>query len=261
MNPTHNQLPITLTTVQPLKLPNTLITIPFDVHFTDPNYIEKMKENVDFGDNIRHKPDDCICIYFQNINGIYTENSWSHFESSVNLQAQFQIDIAGLVETNIFWTPKSRRSINRILRTQNHKIHSTISNSNEIPESVFQPGGTVTITNGTLVNHILGTDNDPTDLGRWTGIHLHGQGNRTIAIITAYCPRKTGGNTTCHSQQLRLLQKQLNKIDIDPRAIMITDLTKHIQKLRANHIEVIIQWDANNSVDSKELQQFLQNKN
>ena len=57
--------------------------------------------NEPWGDQFNDKSMNTIRVYFQNINGIIYKKSWDKWKEIVDVINEHNIDVAGLVETNI----------------------------------------------------------------------------------------------------------------------------------------------------------------
>jgi hypothetical protein len=169
-----------------------------------------------------------------------------------------KVDIIGLAETNIAWNDKHKRDANS--QTIKHYKKSHIiqtSSSIETSYSSYQPGGAATITTGNYTGRIESAINDPSGLGRWSGFKLRCTNHKFLYIITAYCPHidYKHGSDTCYQQQWRILRNQSN-VNPEPRCQMLYDLKILIFKIHEAQGNIILQWDANNKLESNELQEF-----
>ncbi len=200
------------------------------------------------------KDNNTIRIYFQNINGA-NSNQWSDWESANQYLAMNHFDIAGYAETNIPWTQQQRNTANAIARRHHQQVAMHTCTSNDHSTSNYQPGGVACITLGKWTGRITERFQDNTGMGRWTGFCLQGKDNIRISIITAYRAVKTTGASTSYMQQWRTIRNHPttnydNKTP-EPRSQMIKDLSKEINNRKRQQHEILLLWDANESIDTK----------
>lgn len=176
----------------------------------------------------------------------------------MKIMHQNKVDILGFAETNIAWNEKHIREANSKTLKHYNKSHIQISSSLETSSSYYQPGGTATVITDNYTGRIDSSLNDPSGLGRWSGFKLRCKANKFLYIITAYCPHidYKSGSDTCYQQQWRLLRDTTN-VNPEPRRQMLYDLKQLIGKIHETHGEIILQWDANNHIESNELQEFM----
>ena len=164
------------------------------------------------------------------------------------------IDCLGIVETNINW--KNQVVQNQVIHTLRKYWRKTIIKGSSNQTSNFHtylPGGTLTL----LGNHWTGGGRayeDPSGMGRWTEVGIHGRQNRQVRIITVYrVPHTTiaqaGTNTSFYNQWHYLRRKGDPKPD--PRSQLLTDLGHHIQQLTQDHIDSLILMDANEAYSDR----------
>jgi hypothetical protein len=201
------------------------------------------------GDPFQHtKRTNTIRLYFQNINGIST-NQWEDLRhSSLQLQ-KFNIDIVGFAETNISLNHTNRSYAQAQIRRFTKQAHISTSCSLDTGPTDYQPGGVCTGVLGKCTGRIVETFTDPSGLGRWAGHLLIGSGTSSIAVITAYRPIRSQGIGTTYQQQWRLL-RHAEKENPEPRAQLLHDLAATIKNWTNKKYEVILMWDANESLDN-----------
>ena len=169
--------------------------IPFRRH-EDPHVLRS------YGDSITNaKQPRTIRIYFQNIKGLSYTTTREDSKYVFNHLANLQVDIAGLAETNSAWQHQFLRNelifASRSIGAGNVTRTSFASPSKTIDlvpcDEIFQAGGSITTTLGTWVTTVFGPDiQDPTGLGRWSGMHYRGKHHNVLSVITGY--RTCAGN-------------------------------------------------------------------
>ena len=73
--------------------------------FLTDDYI--INSNESWGDSFTLKTDNTIRVYFQNIHGLFHQQSWNKWKEIVDMCHHHHIDVAGLVETNLNWSPSN----------------------------------------------------------------------------------------------------------------------------------------------------------
>lgn len=227
-------------------------------HITTINRARNLKENIPFGDNMQIKDKQTTRFYFQNIRGARKLGTWNDWNVSMEYLNRHEVDIIGFAETNINWQENHLNSAQYNTLCHYNKSNISTSSSLDIPASYHQPGGTSTIITNNHVGRIVSSISDDTGLGRWSGFKLRKKDNKHVYIITAYCPHidYKYGYDTCYQQQWRLL-RNLDHTKPEPRKQMLYDLKNLILAIVDKHDDVILQWDANNNLESNELHEFM----
>ena len=171
---------------------------------------KKYTSNESWGDQLNDKAHHTIRIYFQNINGIIYKKSWDKWKETVDILNEHNIDVAGLVETNINWNPTNCSIAQSILRVRNKNSVMQNSHSDEPTTSSYQPGGMSLILQNNLIGAIDSNGNDDRGLGRWSFSIINGKQHHKLVIITAYrlTHDNIPGDDTVYAQQYRLLRRQ-----------------------------------------------------
>jgi hypothetical protein len=129
-------------------------------------------DNYPFGDLINKKANSTVPIYYKNINGANTYNSWNTWDQAFKTTNELEIDIVGYTETNINWNEKNRSYARSICHKHNKAINIHTSSSIEATKTTYQPGGTATILTGNITGRSTGQINDKSGMGRWSGFRL-----------------------------------------------------------------------------------------
>jgi hypothetical protein len=139
------------------------------------------------------KRDTSLRIFFQNIKGLSHTPSGEDYNYYCQQFRDLQIDVAGLAETNTAWqhqilrqafTSKARRVGEGMSKTSFGSPTTTIDRIP--PQETFQAGGSLTVCFGSWTTSIFGHDiQDPTGLGRWSGLTFRGKHDNALSIITA----------------------------------------------------------------------------
>jgi hypothetical protein len=207
--------------------------------------LTKPTNNYPFGDLMTQKQNNTIRIYYKNINGISTYNSWNTWDNACKTIHESSIDILGTSETNVNWNEKIRHHVRNICQKYNKTAHISTSSSIEQTKTTYQPGGTATLLIGNLIGRSTGSITDNSGMGRWSGFRLKTNiNNQHLNVLTVYCPTKTMGIHTCYQQQCEILKEKGNKHP-DPRQQLLDDLAKLINQYNRQNDKTIIMMDAN----------------
>ena len=180
--------------------------------------------------------------------------------------ADLQADIVGLAETNTSWQHGFlRQSFSAAVRKHGSKIAkisfaSPSKHIDEIPVSeTFQAGGSTTIILGPWSTASFGKDiQDPTGLGRWSGVHIRGKCGNTLSVITGY--RSCAGShktaplgSTFHREYefFRSTSTTTACSSINPRLSFLRDMEGLIHKLQDEGHSIILMLDANSVLSSE----------
>jgi len=126
-------------------------------------------------------------------------------------------NIMCLSETQTAWEDyKVRNIITKEFKKSDRYKTLVGSSSDAMTASVYKPGGTAIVTDGSWSSRITERGRDPHGLGRWSFIKLIGKNNIKIMIICAYrCCKgqriENVGETSSYFQQYNLLRKQGKK--------------------------------------------------
>ena len=131
---------------------------------------------------------------------------------------------------------------------------SPSSTVDDVPlKETFQSGGNLTLVTGGLVSRANGKAiKDPTGLGRWNGVSLHGVDGRAITIITAYrvCS-SSPSQASIGSAYLREHDylRDNNSTSLCPRRAFLRDLQVDLLQLVEQGHEIILMLDANSTLE------------
>ena len=171
--PTTNRPPFTQT---------TLLGVPLDA-----------ADSESFGHNFPTKPSpNSSIITFQNIGpqpkhgftskARFNSRSFYKCKASIALYAEHGLNEKELDHSSLFATRM----------TQAHSPTYTYLANNTSEEATWnQTGGTGLSIHHSLLSHKTALSADPTGLGRWTFIRLHGKHGSSITFFSAYSPVET----------------------------------------------------------------------
>lgn len=211
-----------------------------------------------FGDSIQQKDPDTIRVFFQNVKGLTFTTGMEDYYYYIQGLTAFQIDIAGLCKTNTAWQHSHlqadfRKQIRRHYRQSRvHFGSPTKSIDNCSERSTYQSGGNLTMVSGNMTSSSFGNNiEDPTGLGRWSGISFRGKEKYILTVITAY--RTCGGSVrtallgSTYSRKYNYFRNQGYK-QPNPRRLFLQHLEVEIKKLQHEGHAVILMLDANSDL-------------
>jgi hypothetical protein len=99
---------------------------------------------------------------------------------------------------------------------------------------------------------------DPTGLGRWTVITIHGEGVQT-RLVCGYNPCFSTGHSTSYQQQRRFFLQTRQELTC-PRKKFHDDLVAQLNKWRDEGDRLIVCMDANEDIYSKSIGRSLTNE-
>ena len=219
---------------------------PKDQTLTTSINTHKHRDNRAFGDPITNDPTPYCRILLQNINGLQDK------PHQLGSRAQeLQLSILGLVETNTDWDWKQTKTeTTAILRRYFTRTSFAFSSSVIRFDSIFQPGGTMTIAMNKWGARAT-PSNDTSSMGRWSSQTIKGKMNKAISIYSVYrvCDQKfaTAGVKTAFRQQY-IISANNGTSPNDPRHLILADLGTEITKNRNNGHGIIVLIDANESL-------------
>ena len=216
-----------------------------------------------YGSSIqRTKQEHCLRIFFQNIKGLSHTHSREDYIYYLDQFRDLQVDIAGLAETNTAWqhqflrqefTSQARRAGAGLSKTS---FGSPSPSVDFIPSTeTYQAGGSLTLCLGCWTTAILGSDiEDPTGLGRWSGLTLRGKHDNVLQVITAY--RTCAGSRQTASLGSTFHREVEYYHDItapsqcrNPRQCFLNELSDVILRFRNSGHSVILMLDANGTIE------------
>lgn len=213
-----------------------------------------------FGNTIREKPKNGIRVFFQNVNGLSQSSDFADYKYYLSCLSAYDIDIAGLAETNIAWQHAHNQQDFRHIAHRQFRISKVTFG---FPDAQVDPcssndsrqsGGTVSILQGAITSRIYGNNiTDDTGLGRWTGVTLRGRDGYMISIITAY--RTCGGNIktsplgSVFSREFLYFRGQ-GVLQPNPRRLFFQHLGTLIRSLQASGHQILLMLDANSDLST-----------
>lgn len=173
--------------------------------------------------------------------------------------AESKVGIFGFVEKNHHWNPISTKiCVNRaksaLMREMGKRVDITIKTSECAgwTGGKYQPGGACTSALGQWATRVVGKDEDPEKLGRWSTLRIQIK-SAVISMITAYwiCKIRVNLDTnTSYSQQWKEIATRISK-KVDLRVKTLIDLNKYVKKGTEEKREVIIMMDANKNTECR----------
>jgi hypothetical protein len=208
-------------------------------------------ENFPFGDLLSStKPAGAIRLFFQNVNGIRSYNSWAPWANACNSLNDLQVDIFGIAETNLKWNTRLQETARSICQRHYHSALLSVSSSTDPTRTEYQPGGTATIITNKWTGRSTTSIHDHSGLGRWSGFKLRRNNNKHLNILTIYQPTISTGFQTCYQQHTNILRNK-GITSPNPRKQLLSDLTHTINLMNTEGDFTIIMMDANEGLHER----------
>lgn len=211
-----------------------------------------------YGDSIQQKDPNNIRIFFQNVKGLTHTTGMEDYYYYIQGLTSMHIDIAGLSETNTAWQhfhlqSDFRKQIRKHYRQSRVHFGYPVKEIDQCSERTsFQPGGNLTLVNGNLTSSSFGNSiEDPTGLGRWSGMSFRGKEKFLLTTITAY--RTCGGNHrtaslgSTYSREYHYFRDR-GHTQPQPRRLFLQHLETEIKKLQSAGHAIILMLDANSDL-------------
>jgi hypothetical protein len=206
-----------------------------------------------------------IRVLSHNINTLPT-SSPAELGVSFDLYRNLNPSILGLQETNKNWS-KYDATVGRMKqcterRWPGTKIVTAHCSDDEAFKGPAQPGGVTQLVLRQLTARVAKHGSDPLGRYAWQEILLDGQ--RTLLVITAYrvvqSRTKGCGPITSMMQQWRRLRASgIN--NPNPRKQFLLDLAAFVKPYETASNEILIMLDANDTIDSPPMDQFMDELN
>jgi hypothetical protein len=200
-------------------------------------------------------------IFHINMNGITYQNNLLEWEMTIASLMDMQVDIFGLTEVNLDMNNGMVKD--KLLQAGKHFDPyirmATSSSQQQLGDSPFKMGGTITGTNGCWSGRLTGQGSD--SLGRWSYISMQAKFGHIVTIITVYIPTKPskeGGGTTIYQQMQADLLYTKGEL-LDSKDELLRDLHKFIRKEKRKGNGIFLMGDMNDDLgDSKsKISQFM----
>eukprot|EP00980_Cylindrotheca_fusiformis_P016915 scaffold5139_cov100-Cylindrotheca_fusiformis.AAC.1 len=214
--------------------------------------------NIDSGDRFGPLDEFSTRFLFGNINGLQLRDKGTRLQQVFREIHGLQADHTGLVEIN---TNMHHFEANQLLyKTAREEFtHSVLTSAtSQTPcDSLFKPGGVLSVTRDNLVGRLIDKGSD--SMGRWTFCKYAGKNGKVITVVTVYqvCMRPTNvvGNTAFHQQQLSIAtEAQDNDVELthgpQPRIRFHNDLVNFLRRLRRKGESIVLMGDFNDDICS-----------
>ncbi|KAI2499477.1 hypothetical protein MHU86_14997 [Fragilaria crotonensis] len=220
-----------------------------------------------YGNQVHNRDPQHIRIFFQNVKGLTYSSTGQDYDYYLSCRSTIDSDITGMAEANTAWQhPHLKMAFADRVKRQFHmsKIAYSAPSAevDQVPETeTFQAGGTVIFATGKMVPISYGNAlQDPTGLGRWSGLTFRGKENTKLSVITAY--RVCAGSiqsAPIGSSFAREYEhhRHLGKTSPRPRKLFLIDLEAAVKSLQADGHSIVLMMDSNGQLtDDADLQNF-----
>ena len=122
-----------------------------------------------------------------------------------------------------------------------------------VVDSIYKPGGYLTISNPNIAPTSIGVDDDSYELGWWSSVTFGGKNNIKVIVISAYRTCILIENmevSTVHLQKLYSIE-QRNQEQLNIGSKMIIDLIIYIKSFLDKQYKILLFIDANKPLVSK----------
>jgi hypothetical protein len=221
-----------------------------------------------YGDAVVYKDPGSLRIFLQNVKGLTYSSGFEDYKYYMSQMAAFGIDCFRLAETNTAWQHYHLQMGYKDCVQRQFCIGKTLFRypSSEVDKcshkETFQAGGCLTTIHGHQTTKVQGQGiQDPTDLGRWSGITLEGKGGAVLSIITVN--RICEGSVRQAPLGSALVReheyyRQQGEILPQPRNRILSDLAVTITALQNEGHSIILMMDANGTVSNdRQLQEMI----
>jgi hypothetical protein len=211
-----------------------------------------------FGDDIPVKNKGTLRIALQNIGGFPMKSNDIKEDYIRHGLNNWDIDIFGLVETNIDWRLQSEESKlwSRTCEWWEHLHISFSHNTTSPPVEDKQFGGTAIFTINDIAHRVSEKGKDNYNLGRWSWTRFRGKDHHILTIITAYRPNPPlAGVMGVYVQHAKFF----NTINHPtcPREAFLIDLKEEITKFQESGDHIILMLDGNEDMRKGPLSNIL----
>jgi hypothetical protein len=206
--------------------------------------------NVVFGhDLMLPKPDNTTHMVSININGVRRGNDYQGVLEMAQAFKTSSVDWAALTETNLDWRSTAKHKFYEKMQRVYHHAKISTSNSTIKYDTVYQPGGTLTMVTDNYTGRVTNMGADE-ELGWWSYTSMIEKHGLTILLVTIYkvCNQTGGGSRTAHTQQKSLLIH--NGRAVSPRKAFIDDFDHLVTQWLTQGHELIIAGDLNEELGS-----------
>ena len=210
---------------------------------------QELNDIEEYGDIMKPKPDNILCILFQNVNCLPTDRRATKSRELITTIVQKQIDIALLTEVGLFWRLVDTKDkwYERVWESF-RATRSKIAYNTTEPERthINQYGGTIACAIEDIAHRVIDQGQDPTGLGRWAWLLLEGKQHHHLRILSVYCPVDSIGPETVSEQHRRHLY--LVDRDEEPCDAIYKDLFQAVTEWKDQGDHIVIGIDANEDV-------------
>ncbi|KAL7526267.1 hypothetical protein ACHAWF_005244, partial [Thalassiosira exigua] len=208
-----------------------------------------------FGANISNKQNNVFRLALQNPNGTKLSDAQA---GPINVMAHLDIDILGLVETNLHWTTEARTTLASLLQLNFGYGQCVVASCENTSDTSYLPGGNALLARGKVAGRIF--KRYPDSQGRFTYALMRGKDGTGVLLVNAYrvC-QKRGTRTTANTAYMQQVVHQRSEgiANPDPRNQILDDITALIADHRQNGFHPLIMGDFNVSDKDPHFEDFL----
>jgi hypothetical protein len=209
-----------------------------------------------FGSPITMKEKGILRFALQNINGLLEARHLIGAAELAEMEA-LEIDVLGMIETNINWDHDARESFLAAARLKFGAARCSMSSSYSTKQG-YLPGGVATVARGKICGRIQqrGTDK----WGRFTWTAFRGKKNTGVILVNGYrvC-QKAGtdaGEDTAYMRQW-IEMRAAGVKNPDPRVATLEAISEVLAEWGEKGYHPLVFMDANSKYEAKDMEDFI----
>ena len=215
------------------------------------------------GDKLTGKPDDCIRIYFENVDGFVVPDNQNK-KNNINNKQNYLRQLLLRLDADVFGGVETRQQfellpkVHSLERQLDLRDGSRCQTSHNLHErfGVCQQGGTCITTNELTGGYVIEQGADEEGLGRWSWMKFSGKGV-TTRIVVAYIPCNTRKQAVQATMAQHRRYWRLQGERRCPRKLMREALANQLKTWRNQGEKLILLIDSNENMAGGPLARML----
>ena len=215
------------------------------------------------GDKLTGKPEDCIRLYFENVDGFVIPSNQIK-KNKINNKQTYLRQLLLRLDADVFGGVETRQHFDLLPKVQSLERQldlregSRCQTSHNIHErfGLCQQGGTCITTNELTGSYVVEQGNDQEGLGRWSWMKFSGKGV-TTRIVVAYFPCNTRKQAVQATMAQHRRYWRLQGERRCPRKLMRQALVDQLKTWRNQGEKLILLTDSNENMAGGPLARML----
>jgi hypothetical protein len=209
-----------------------------------------------FGSPITMKEKGILRFAFQNINGILDSRELIGMIELGEME-HLDIDILGMIETNINWDHDARESVLAAARLKFGAARCSMSSSYSM-KSGYLPGGVATVARGKVCGRVQQRGSDK--WGRFTWTALRGRKDTGVIMVNGYrvCQKagtEAGEDTAYMRQWVEMREAEIK--NPDPRSATLEAISEVLEEWGQKGYHPLVFMDANSKYEARDMEEFI----